>query len=380
VQRHATPRPIAWSVFVVLLGVGIALLSRFPHYTGANAKFPGSLATFAATPYGQAITWWLEHPFQRVPTETLFPESVRSQALNVGAMSHCDKLAFRALLPLVNQVFGGGVRTLVVANHLAVLLTFFLIYRLCRRISSDPGLASFAVWAYAASWAGSWGFNDWVFGDAVAVALLLGAMAARQAGLAGALVLLAGFVDERAILAAPLVAVFRAWADQPPFAAAPVDLRRSWAVGAPVVAGIAGYVAIRFLAAWQFNLATGTTMMANADILLYHFYVSYPIKLFGVFELLWAAPLLVLLHAALSGPAGRSALPVFGFALLLAAAPAFLVWDVDRSLCYLLPGIVTAISFLPGEATLRRRLILAASAGSLLWLEPNVSAFRFFVF
>ena len=382
VQARATSHPRLWAALVVAAATALALASRFPAYRGA-ARFPGSFADFATTAYGRAIAWWLEHPFRSVPAETFFPPAALSDPLVAGSVSHLDKLAFRPFLPLVNQVVDGGVWTLFVASHLAVLVTFLLVYRLCLRLSGDAVLATAATLGWSASWAGSWGFNDLVCGDAVAVALLLGAFAAPPGSWRIVpLLLAAGLTDERAAIAAPLVGLLHGWQVRSPFDPAPPASARpgTLRLAAPVIAGLAACILVRLAATAVYGTRAGTSMMATVDIFLYHVLVSYPRKFFAVFEFFWVFPLLLLANLAVAGPAARRAALGFAGFFGLAAAPAFLVWDLERSLCYLLPGVIAAAVLLPGDPRIPRRLALAAAVAGILWVEPNASFLRLYLF
>jgi hypothetical protein len=67
---------------------------------------------------------------------------------------------------------------------------------------------------------------------------------------------------------------------------------------------------------------------------------------------------------------------LFGLALALAAFPAMVVWDFDRSLFYLLPGVLLASCFLPFSSSNIRLILLAVLAGNLLWIYSSSSGFR----
>jgi hypothetical protein len=366
--------PRRWMLLTVVIATGFSLGSKFPAYTDPYEKFPGNFAAFPGTPYGHAVTWWLEHPFQPVPVDVFFPPQTRHDPLIAGSVSHLDKLTFRAFVPLLNQVVGGGFWTLVGANHAAVLATFFLLYGICRRITGDPVQATALVWAYALTWAGTWGFNDMVCGDAVAIGLMLAAVAVRPAWVVGLLVIAAAFTDERVVFAAPLLALFRCWLMAPRSVAGPtVPTTRPVR---PVLLGIAAYGVIRLTLAWVFKLSTGTSMLATPEILLYHLFVSFPGKFFGVFEFLWLLPVGFGLSLVLTAGPSRRTAGHFAAAMAVAAIPAFLVWDINRSLCYLLPGVMAAACFFPANEISRRRLMLAVALASLAWVEVYGSVFR----
>jgi len=381
VLRYSTARPQGWSLFVVLVAVVIALFSRFPAYFEANAPFPGSLVSFVRTPYGHALAWWLDHPFREVPTREFFSPASLANPWIAGSASHCDKLTFRAFLPLLNQVTAGGYWTLVVANHVAAILIFLLVYRGCLRLTVDTVVSTAVTWAFAASWAGSCGFNDFVNGDAVAMALLLGAVVTRTSWVVAVCLLAAGFTDERALCVAPLIALCRHWEWRRPFEAteALMDFPRLRTAVAPVLLGVSAYMVCRLAVAAEYHLTTGTSMIVNLQIPVHQFYTHFPGTLFKIFEFLWVYPALLLLALIVFRKTHLSDLVAYTIGMLVAAAPAFLAWDFDRSIYYLTPGILASACFGFGQPTERRRVALAVCAMSLIWLSPLESWLRLMI-
>ena len=189
-----------WSLVVLGVSLVIAFCCSIPYYPAVNE--------FIQSPYGQAKTWWLEHPLQSVPVEQFLPLNERHIGYNEGIASHLDKMTFRVFLPLLNQVFPFGIWTLVVACHIGGVLILWLTYFVAKQATGDAVCGGLASWALAATYAGQWGFHDYYLGDAVPVALLMCAMAARVPVLAFVFVLTAGFTDERAVVASPLVGLF----------------------------------------------------------------------------------------------------------------------------------------------------------------------------
>ena len=372
-RRKADKHPILWIAGVIAVAVIICLFSQYPPYSDSASGASGTFSGFEHTSYGHAITWWLSHPFQSVPAETFFHPSAIADKTAAGPISHCDKLAFRPLLPALSSLTHGGYWTLIVANHLAGLLSFGLIYLICLRTTASFTIAVASTWAYAACWSGAWGFNDMIYGDAVAMALLLSALAAgRRSWLVAVLIFAAGFVDERAICAAPLLILFRYWELQPPFADNPErlsvgELRR---ISLPVLLGVLGYAVCRLYAAHHFNLSTGTSMVATSRMPVYHFYINYPTTLFKVFEFMWLWPLLMLLNLGSAGKSQRRNLLAYLAASLAVALIVLVVWDFDRSIFYLLPSMLAAICFGAGPSSTRSQLALAIMLASLVWILP----------
>src|SRR5690349_3416642 len=86
-RQYATTHVIRWSVFVVLVAIVAGLFSKFPAYTDAYAKFPGNMVRLSTTPHGQALQWWLKHPFRPVPIETFFSADTLRDPMMAGSAS-----------------------------------------------------------------------------------------------------------------------------------------------------------------------------------------------------------------------------------------------------------------------------------------------------
>ena len=209
--------------------------------------------------------------------------------------------------------------------------------------------------------------------------MLVAAMFSRNWPVTFLLVLCAGFADERAVTSAPLVLLFHFLrdADSPQQDRSMIDLVSGLLKkGAPVLGGVLFYALVRLGMTFWTGQMSGTSMLASIDILRSHYYNDYPQLFFKVFEFLWILPLIFLLEYGAKNPSKKVISILFGLALTLAAFPAMLVWDFDRSLFYLLPGILLAICFLPFSSRNMRLILLAVLAGNLLWIYPSSSGFR----
>jgi hypothetical protein len=376
-----TTSPRGFALLVVGVAIFLALVSRFPGYADTNGQPPGNILTVARSVYGHAITWWLEHPFQPVPIAEFHPQAIRADGLTAGETSHLAKLGVRGTLPLLNQVLRGGLGTLLLASHVAAVWAFLLFYRIGREATGDAASAALATWAFAAAWAGQWGFQDFICGDMVAVALLL---ACCRSGAVTTVILLvvAGFTDERAIAAAPLVLLTRVWLAEIAAAnAAPQRQRGGWFAAMPVLVSVGIYAAGRVVLAAGGHGAGDWGMVGEREILLFHLFSSFPTKIFRVWEFLWLLPVaLVAMLAACDDPSRRARAGWFVLATACAVAPALLVWDVERSLTYYAPGILLAMAALPLAAATRRRLLLAIALASVGWVEFLATPLRYLIF
>jgi hypothetical protein len=360
-----------WFLFVFATAIIISIFCWVPYYP--------AVSDFIKTPYGEAKTWWLEHPFQSVPVEHFFPLSERHIGYNAGIASHLDKMTYRAFLPILNQVFPFGIWTLVVACHVGLIAILWFSYWIVERQLGDKVSAALACWAVAACYAGQYGFHDCYLGDAAAVGMLVAAMFSRNWAATFLLVLCAGFSDERAVTSAPLVLLFHFLRDGDSTQQERTMLGLVSGMlekGAPILGSVLCYALIRIGLKFWTGQSSGTSMLASIDILRAHFYNDYPLLFFKVFEFLWILPVIFLLEYGANNPSKKVISILFGLALALASFPAMVVWDFDRSLFYLLPGILLAICFLPFSSRNLRLILLAVLAGNLLWIYPSNSGFR----
>jgi hypothetical protein len=361
-----------WPLLVFVTAIVISIFCWVPYYP--------AVSEFIQTPFGTAKTWWLDNPFKSVPVEQFFPLSERHIGYNAGIASHLDKMTYRAFLPLLNQVFPFGIWTLVVVCHVGLLVILWFSYWIVERQLGDKVSAALACWAVAACYAGQYGFHDCYLGDAAAVGMLVAAMFSRNWAATFLLVLCAGFSDERAVTSAPLVLLFHFLRDGDSTQQERTMLGLVSGMlkkGAPILGSVLCYALIRIGLTFWTGQSSGTSMLASIDILRSHFYNDYPQLFFKVFEFLWILPLVFLLeYSALAHSFKKFIAILFGIALVLAAIPALMVWDFDRSLFYLLPGILLSICFLPVSLAKLRLILLAVMVGNLLWLSPSSSGFR----
>jgi hypothetical protein len=349
-----------------LLAVGVALLlvwaTGFPNYV------PQGPPEFL-----RALEWWLRHPFQAIPVANFFGSIDPSD----GYASHLDKRVYRGTLPMLHSILPFGLPMVRVVGYGAGVAVFAICYILVSRGRKDPLAAALFVWALALTYSGPWPFIDWhYFGDGLAIALLLAAMLARPIWLVALLIILAGFTDERALVASSLVALFKAWQQLPPFSpasppsafAAPL---RYLTAARGVVWGVIGYIVIRLVLSMAGAGPSGSSQLASLPILLEHYYESFPSRVFSVFEFLWCIPVLFVWSGLAYLGRMNSKWLLFGLLMCVAAVPAVLVRDIDRSLYYLLPGLVGALVFLPQDRPSIRRMLALCLLGGLIYTPLN---------
>lgn len=359
----------SWPLVVFFVSILISLFSWVPCYS--------EVSEFIKSPSGEGKAWWLDHPFNAVPVEQFFPLSERHIGFNAGCASHLDKLTFRAFLPLVNQIAPFGVWTIVAACHVGALVILWLAYKLISLQSRDRVSGALVSWAVAASFTGQWGFHDYLVGDSVAVSLLLAAMFSRNTFIMFLLILAAAFTDERAVASAPVVLLYHVLREM---GVAHLNLSKFFPAICktyPIVAAVCTYIFIRFALMKYFGLSTGSSGVASIDILRHRLYSDFPGNYFRVFEFLWFIPALVLIEWSGTSKLERIRLLVFVAFLALAAFPSMVVWDLDRSLFYMLPSILLTICFWPLSKSSLRISLLGISLCNLFWLYPTTSAARY---
>jgi len=157
-------------------------------------------------------------------------------------------------------------------------------------------------------------------------------------------VLLAGFTDERSAAVLPLV-----WL-----------LARTRAERAGLIAGTGLWVAGRLGLGWAFGLQTGSTLLATKQILKWNFEKQLPWTVAGVFKAGW------LWMAAGDKWAWLAA--------ACAVAPAMMVLDLDRSVCYAFPALLLGVERLEGPG--RRQLLAASLVANLVLTGPLATVLR----
>ena len=353
---------------VLALGVALVLVwaTGFPNY------LPKGPPEFL-----RALEWWLRHPFQAIPVEEFFGAIDPAD----GYASHCDKRTYRALLPLIHTVLPFGLPMARITGVVAGVALLAMVYAIVALGRKDALSGALFVWCLALSYAGGWPFIDWhYFGDGLAVALLAASLILRPVWLSATCIVLAGFTDERAVFAAPLVGLFKVWQETPPFAPgtrSPLAAPLSYVFGArAAILGVSAYLALRLGVVFFSESHSGSTQIGTITILLEHYYESYPARVFSVFEFLWALPVLFVLSALPFVEKHTAKGLLYAALMLFAALPALLVRDIDRSLFYLLPGILVATVFLPQGNRSVRRVLAVCLLGGLIWTPLNQFVFN----
>lgn len=360
IQTAATCRH--WQLFVVVLSVAMAFFFQKPDYS----LFFHNLNM----PYGNALEWWLANPFQKVPVEQFFaPEDLVDGGNYFGCVSHCDKKTLRATIPILHLGFPFGLWTLLVASHLAGFCIFWMVYRLVELSSGSLVQATMACLGIATTFSGSWAFHDFICGDAVAIAFVLAGMLCRSGFLCGLFCFLGMLTDERAFFSSLFVATFRFFQVQKRESNGTEKINNLLSSAFPVFCAMAVYLSMRFVFGFLIGATTGSTMLFDIDILRRRIYTDYPFEYFKVFEFFWLFVLFFPMYCLKNKSVIAGGMFFAGTCAIILIS--CLVWDLERSVYYILPGLVVAISVLRGVRY--RTWVLFCSIGNLVVFQVGHS-------
>ena len=357
---------------VALVLAAIALTVAFPPYEHFGPFAPNS-------PWiQQALTWQIVHPFSAIPVAQF---SVDKKPGEAGIEQHLYKRTYRITIPVICHYTGLTLKSFDALQQVTSCFFLLFAFQIFLAIFKDRLSAFLAAAAVAASFIGQWSFYNFDCFDGLAYFLLMLILRARRPWAIPLLAVAAGFIDERTILAMPIIYLFQEdAADSPPeqWTLSPNPLRIATAVG------VALYLVLR----WALGRHIGT--MAD-----YQGMCLWMLKHNGM--LLPVA--FLLLFKGYSLLVGTSALVVarrrdFRNALLLIASitpcvvAGIFVYDLTRSLCYAYPCIFLCAWIVTRDldVTALRRLCLCAAFLSicmptyyiLLGIEPLFPVLRLF--
>ena len=335
----------------------LALLARFPHYE--------MLSQLPRQVENQAMSWQVRHPL------TPIPAAWKDIGLNGWDASHVDKMELRLTVPLLGRLSGTGTWTVVVWSPIAAVLLFYLGAWCARDATGDTTAAAFFVIGLGSTFFGSWGFNDFICGDAIGLALtLLSACCLSRPWLAGLCFLGAAFCDERSVTAAPLLLLyFIVRCSQPA-----EKTRRNQLLFA-ILGTIGVWLALGWWLSATFHLSMGTSFLATWDTFRGHMILQTLFSLVGIFRASWIIPALAVGHLILHKDRmlAMSLVAAFGIAVV----PGFLVVDLNRSICYSFMILFISLCLLWRDADYSRKRYLAAiMLVNLLISPPSKTIFR----
>ena len=273
-------------------------------------------------------------------------------------------LTFRIVPRLVGRVLhlSSPYQFLIVQWLLAIVM-LAVIARLLdealddRRAAVVGTFGAVGLWAVASAWTDPRGNFD-----AAAVLLLLVAMLVRKPPLILVGALAATFVDERAFIVAPLVALWHLLRDDDP--RQPKAMRDlAWVPALTVVAAMAAHLVIRSWLKARYGVGEGQNRSPGDPWTQLN---NYPNGIWGALEGYW---LVALAGLATMWRSGRRLLAtgaslVIGVTLLVGVS----VFDISRSVGFIFPIVpVALLAMRPVERSWKESLLWVAAAVSLLW-------------
>jgi len=332
-----------WKIQTALVCAVLCVLLNNPTYDNfysGHYSYIRQYDVFLAD-YGNnwdAIYTQVQHP--------LTPHSYRPD-------SHQSKRTFRLTAPLVGKLLPGATRdgkllALFLFQHGLGILFFYLLLLLFLNVTGDKVFSLSVTVGMAFVYVGNaffWDLYGWFDGFAyVSLTAALYCLATRRYGWMTLMLLLAYWTDERAIFVSPALLLWSIFLRQHPDRRGAIPLSASPAVVGWYTGSLVTYGVLRWYLghAYGLHIPTGKGALVGLDVLRSNFF-AIPYSLIGVYEGYWLFVLLLLLSLWQRGSYGFLAL--FALALGVSVTIAYFVFDVTRSMAYVLPLLLLAIAY-----------------------------------
>lgn len=310
-----------WLARGVLLAILLSLFISFPR-----------ISFFLGNDDQVASVWWMIERQAEDPLSTTGPP-LEDQA------EHSAKLAFRLTVPMIVKVLHLDWRAVLILQFGLGVALLFLAGKIALDLFGDRITALATVFGVSAIYAGKAAFLQ-LGGmcDAFAYAFLTIATALRSPPLIAVTVFAACFVDERAVIAAPLVGVY--WAIRNGTIEAPNWLNAQ-IVSVATAIGLAAVVRLVLMFGYGLYIPIGPGNDVGFDVLRQTLpRLQYDLP--HVFAGLWLWPLVACILLVRARWWATLALMIGG--TMAVATVSFLVLDVERSLAYALPVLFVAMA------------------------------------
>ena len=284
------------------------------------------------------------------------------------AATHLAKMSFRLAVPLLLRVLHLPLVALVALQAVIGLLTFYYAAGLLAASQRDRVAAALLVVALSRTYFGYAFTYDLVgYFDGFGYAALLYLLGARRWWLVFAVLLAAAFVDERVLVASPLLLVAygaRRYHWQ--------AVGHRWLLAAPATAVYAAwgtYAAVRLALAARYHLPTAGGLVGRSALAFSFQHELVALGFADSFKSFW---LPVALAVAWLGHERRwplLAVLLAGFAPIFLGS--FLITDITRSLSYGLPMAFLCLALLARHSSLPARRHLAATVLFFALLMPS---------
>jgi len=333
----------------------LSLLVTFPHYRSMRDTLNDPSDDLGI----QALLIKTQNPLSPIPA------GLKDIGLHGDRAGHVDKLELRLTIPILGWLSRTGAWTVAIWHPLSALGVFYLLARLASKAIHDNVGGALFVLGLGPTFFGSWFFVDYHFGDGIAFFFLLLSIASGSLLLSACSFIAAAFCDERCLAVLPLLCFYY-------FVSLRQETERASRLErcAALLIGAGVWVLLRSGVAAAFHLTMGTSLLATRDILR-HNLINGPGVLFGIFKASWTLPLFGLLNLLSLRKWAISA--AFAGVFALAVAPAFLVIDFNRSVCYTFMILLVSIHFLWGDRGELRQYLAAIVFANLLLTWPGNS-------
>ena len=272
--------------------------------------------------------------------------------------SHASNITFRVTIPILASLIGFTREGSFIIQYIAFFILFYLFASLARTALKDHVAATLATLAFAFIFAGNILCADIRgFFDVVSFALILGAMRAKHPLIVFLCLILAGFNDERTLIASVFVFLWH--------------LRHHWEKGSfyfrdffkvtpiwiAIITSWLVYFGIRFYMVQTFELSAGASII-GFNRFLYQIN-NAPLGIWSALEGYWL--LFVFAFILIWKTKSYTWLLAFSTIILLIMISSLSLVDVTRSVAYVFPGIFLALYLLnqfEQDGTVRKILLM----------------------
>ena len=274
---------------------------------------------------------------------------------------------FRVTVPLIASMLGIGLKGTLVLQFLTGILIFLLVGSIVERETGNRLIAFYATLLVALIYPGTAAFlESRYYFDSFAYLFLLAALWFRSPVSIGFLVLLAGFTDERALIASGFVFLWWTIKEGGDYSRSKSFFNKR---SVAVVIALIIYIGIRLFLQSHYGIQTWSE--ARSEFLLFD---QINNSVMGIWSGLEAGWILVSLATIVMIIKERwLALSVFVGVIAVQVVAALSVVDITRSMGYLLPSLLVAILILvkENEVNLKTYVVVACFV-SLIALNYGV--------
>lgn len=283
---------------------------------------------------------------------------------NYSPESHAAKKVFRLTVPFIIKIFNLTPITTYIFQFLIGFLVIYICYKLSYSILNDSVSSTFLTASISFIYFGKACFVDLGSAfDGWAFLFILLAMFQKRFWLIFLFSFLAAWTDERAFLALPIVATYHSTNLFSGFKIFKIP-KQSYAV----IFSFFLYIVSRLFLTIFFDLQTPTS---NSIIRTFKNNLPFiNIGLWGIFEGLWL--IIIISFFYMIQKKNYSLLLVILFEFLILMIIAFCVYDITRSLSYIVPTIFISVSYLQKIISINKMHIYMFIAMVFSFLYPSI--------